>query len=202
MAKKKKKPRINKDAPKPESSDLFVTCFADASFCDQTGAWGICYWIKAFGADEPIIKSMGGINKNYNSTTAELKALNEARDYICSEIPINDKVIVIQCDNESALERLDIQKFTKNGARFVKKKHVYGHAVQQGHFCKDCNVKCITNPERVQAGYFAHCPKCQTNWQDFEVIKPKPGRRSYVNQIVDKGARKEMKKQRELAGGL
>lgn len=199
---KKKKPRINKDALKPESSELFITCFTDASYCDQTGAWGICYWIKAYGADEPIVKSMGGINKNYNSTTAELRALNEARDYICSELTVDDKVVVIQCDNESALQRLDISKFQKKGARFVKKKHVYGHAVQKGFFCKDCNVKCVTNRERVPNGYFAHCTKCDTLWKDFEVIKPNVGKRSRVNQIVDIGARKEMKKYREVAGGL
>lgn len=199
---KKKKPRINKDAPKPENSDLFVTCFTDASYCNETGAWGICYWIKAFGANEPIVNSMGGINKDYNSTTAELRALNEAKDYICSKIPIEDKVIVIQCDNESALQSLDVTDFKNKGARFVKKKHVYGHSVQKGHFCKDCKVNCVTNQEHIPDGYFAYCPKCKTNWKDFEVVKPPVAKRSYVNHIVDVGARKEMKRYREVAGGL
>ena len=148
----------NPDAEKPreEDKDLFVTCFTDASFCPESGAWGIAFWLKHGMTDKPIVKSKGGkVNpKSTNSTKIEAQALEYAKDYICEECMIHDKVIVIQSDCLSALEQFSENPFKKKGARFVKKKHVKAHTSNKT-------------------------------------------RRTSVNRIVDREAKKQMRKYRD-----
>jgi len=118
---------LDSQAPEDKDKDLFVTCFTDASYCPDTGAWGTCFWIKAGMTEQAKIITEGGVSNNSNSTLIELKALNSAKNFICGEYDINGKVIVIQSDCQSALENFCIKDFKSGGAKFVKKKHVKAH---------------------------------------------------------------------------
>lgn len=119
----------NKDAPKPVDSTEFVTCFTDASYCDRTGAYGFCIWIRHAGS-EPMWIIKGGVEKS-NSTAIERKALEYARDYIADELEVSDKVVVLQSDCLNELESLSINVLREKGARFVKKKHVKAHTKER-----------------------------------------------------------------------
>ena len=119
--------RKNLDAPKPGESDkdLFITVFTDGSFCPDTKAYGIGVWIR--DGQKPIFTfGDGGIGAN-DSGHVEAMGLEAAKRYILENCDVENRVVVIQCDNIGALNRLNIQPFKKRGAKFVKKKHVKGH---------------------------------------------------------------------------
>ncbi len=99
-------------APEDRDKDLFITCFTDASYCHDTGAWGTCFWIKAGMTEQAEVITEGGVvvTENFNATLIELKALNSARNYICEKYNVEDKVIVIQSDCHSALERFWLER--------------------------------------------------------------------------------------------
>lgn len=119
--------RRNLDSAKPADSDkdLFITVFTDGSWCPDTKAYGYAVWIR--DGQKPIhMFGEGGLNAQ-DSYHVELMGLNAARRYIMDNCEIENRVIVIQCDNISALNKLDIKGFKNKGAKFVKKKHVKGH---------------------------------------------------------------------------
>ena len=119
--------RRNLDSAKPADSDkdLFITVFTDGSWCPDTKAYGYAVWIR--DGQKPIhMFGEGGLNAQ-DSYHVELMGLNAARRYIMDNCEIENRVIVIQCDNIGALNKLDIKGFKNKGAKFVKKKHVKGH---------------------------------------------------------------------------
>ena len=119
--------RCNLDSAKPTDSDkdLFITVFTDGSWCPDTKAYGYAVWIR--DGQKPIhMFGEGGLNAQ-DSYHVELMGLNAARRYIMDNCEIENRVIVIQCDNIGALNKLDIKGFKNKGAKFVKKKHVKGH---------------------------------------------------------------------------
>lgn len=160
----------NKDANKPKDSerDLFITCFVDASYCPQTGAWGFCCWIKYGKTDKPEIIVKGGKEVSH-STNIEIKALRFVVHYLEQNYAIKDKVIVIQSDCISALEGLHVDDLYRLGAKFIKKKHVRAHT---GHKTNRSKVNRLVDSRarkemRRQRGLFERTIKQTTE----EIIK-------------------------------
>lgn len=119
--------RLNRDSAKPADSDkdLFITVFTDGSWCPDTKAYGYAVWIR--DGQKPIHMFGEGGPSAQDSYHVELMGLNAARRYIMDNCEVTNRVIVIQCDNIGALNKLDIKGFKNKGAKFVKKKHVKGH---------------------------------------------------------------------------
>ena len=114
-----------KDSKKPEiNNDKFITAFVDGSFCPETKSWGIGAWVR-MGSKKGITFSLSG-SEGINSTEVELIGLNEIKKFLLDQ-DINEKIIVIQCDNISALEKFNFKELKYNGAQFVKLKHVKAH---------------------------------------------------------------------------
>ena len=116
--------RKNKDAPTPAliASDIFITAFSDASWSPRTKHFGVGVWIKSSeGVHE---HGFGGVCES--SHEAESLGLACVVSYLLS-FDIKDKVLVIQCDNISALNQIDQASLYTKGAKFVKLKHVKGH---------------------------------------------------------------------------
>lgn len=111
---------------------LFITIFTDASFCPDTKAMGWAIWIK-FG-DGETVKWQGGHKgkPNQHSQHAEIHGLKTSL-WMCRELQkrnrmiLKDKIVVIQCDCQSALNGLDISSLKKLGVKYVKKKWVKAH---------------------------------------------------------------------------
>lgn len=116
---------IDADAPKEEDKGIFITIFTDGSHCPKTKAWGVGIWVK--GDSNAHTDSKGGVGLN-NSNEVELEGLNFAAEYIVSNMDVNGKVLIFQCDNTNALNAFDKRQFYKHGAKFVKLKHVKGHS--------------------------------------------------------------------------
>ena len=119
--------RRNRDAPKPqEGGELFITVFTDASHCPDTNAYGIGVWVRA-GADPIVTYSKCGIGLK-DSTQAEYFGITDAIEYIKKHCKTKGKVLVLQCDNISALEKLDVFRVKLHlKLKHVKLKHVKGH---------------------------------------------------------------------------
>lgn len=119
--------RQNRDAPKPqEGGELFVTVFTDASHCPDTNAYGIGVWVRA-GADSIVTYSKCGIGLK-DSTQAEYFGITDAIEYLKEHCETKDKILVLQCDNLSALNQLDIFRIKLQlKLKHVKLKHVKGH---------------------------------------------------------------------------
>lgn len=119
--------RSNRDAPKPvEANGKFITVFTDASHCPDTLAYGLGVWIKH--SNGIIIEiSKGGIGLK-DSTEAEYAGINFALNYIKENLDSRGKILVLQCDNIAALEKLD-QFRAKLALQLshIKLKHVKGH---------------------------------------------------------------------------
>lgn len=116
----------NKDSKKPKNSEKFITIFTDGSYCPDTGAWGCGIWMKN-GSNKSQTYKFGGL-EGKNSTEVELKALEYIVENILNKTNhVKGKIIVIQCDNISAMEKFNYYPLKKLGADFVKMKHVRSH---------------------------------------------------------------------------
>lgn len=146
--------KLNIDSPKPIDGE-FITIFTDGSHCPHTLAWGVGIWIR-YKNLPPFELSHGGIGEYDNAFHVECHGIKYACDYVISEYDLTDTIVVIQCDNIGALNKVlpnCQRKLKKAGCKFVKGKHVKAHT--------DSTSK-----------------------------------RSTVNDIVDKLARKQMEKYR------
>lgn len=121
----------NADSEKPMEHELdkFITVFTDGSFCPNSMAWGVGIWYKVGCAKSTSI-SIGGKGEFKDSNKVESHGLLLATRHIIENNSIDDKVVVIQCDNVNALNSMIgfiRREFIKNGARYVKAKHVKAH---------------------------------------------------------------------------
>lgn len=119
----------------------FVTLFTDASYCPNTGAWGWGAWVK-YGAPAETLRLSGGGFCCQGSAQAELLALKQGIDAVASRVPVEGKLVVVQCDCVSALEAVGVNPLTRAGALGVSKKHVKGH---QGVKCPRSAVNTWTD---------------------------------------------------------
>lgn len=119
--------------PNFTEAGLFVTVFVDASFCPKLNAAGFGAWIKF---DEPgVTRRVGGpVHLARSPGDAETYAIvNTLRYIVKSQVPILDKVIIIQSDCEEALRRLramqadDLLPEEYREARRIIFRHVKGH---------------------------------------------------------------------------
>lgn len=117
----------------------FITLFTDASYCPETRAWGWAAWIK-YGAPAETLRLSGGGFCCQGSAQAELLALKQGIEAVASQVPVQGKVVVIQSDCVSALERICVELLA--GALGVRKKHVKGH---QGVKCPRSAVNTWTD---------------------------------------------------------
>lgn len=120
--------RLNIDSPPPISGD-FVTIFTDGSHCPHTNAWGVGIWIR-YSGHPPIELSHGGIGDYDNAFHVECHGIKFAVDYLIAGYDIHDMIIVIQCDNIGAMNKVIpncTRKLKNAGAKFVKAKHVKAH---------------------------------------------------------------------------
>ena len=106
----------------------YVTVFTDASFCPNTKVAGWAAWIKH---DEPArTERLSGVEMNVaGSNDAEVLALKEALSFIEDNIALEEKVVVIQADCQSAIQAIKDRAMAlkDRGAVFVKMKWVKGH---------------------------------------------------------------------------
>lgn len=124
----------------------FVTLFTDASFCPRTRAWGWAAWVK-YGAPAETLRLSGGGKHCQGSNQAEFLALKYGIQAVATQVPVEGKVIVVQSDCVSALERIGINPLTEAGAVAVRKKHVKGH---QGLKCPRSAVNTWADHEAKQ----------------------------------------------------
>lgn len=110
-------------------ADSYVTVFADASYCPQTGAYGWCFWVK-FGSPAQTKVHHGGGAYVLNSLMAEVEALLKALEFVES-IPLDGKIVVLQSDCTGALNfprvKSLMEKLVQLGAKRAYVKHVKGH---------------------------------------------------------------------------
>ena len=127
--------RMNIDAKPPKEVDkgIFVTIFTDGSFCPKTKAWGVGIWIR-YSDNPPIEMAEGGIGDMEDIYRVEYHGLAVALLYVMQEYDLTDKVVVFQCDNIGAVNKIykDFKdELMEHGAKYVKAKHVKGHSGQR-----------------------------------------------------------------------
>ena len=110
---------------------LFITLFADASFCPHTKAAGFGGWVK-YGSPAETFRTGGQIGNAKHSSDAEYQALIRTFKKLQEESAanFNDKIIVIQSDCRAALEKLERHKskvFADIKPRHIKFKWVKAH---------------------------------------------------------------------------
>lgn len=112
---------------------LYITLFADASYCSTTKAYGWCWWIKYGSPPQTKIGVGGGANMQ-GSHLAEVEALRAGMAFLYNHLldEIQEKRIVIQSDCTGALEAIkpDLNYLQHKGADMAYTKHVKGH---RGH---------------------------------------------------------------------
>lgn len=117
----------------PFDPSLYITVFADASYCPTTQAYGWCWWIK-HGKPAKTELGVGGGSQMRGSNQAEIEALRAALAFVAKSLPaqLQGKRIVIQSDCTGALEaiRPEMNALRRQGAAMVYTKHVKGH---RGH---------------------------------------------------------------------
>lgn len=123
---KLKKDNKNIDSDKPEDSTLFITVFVDGSYCPKTKAWGIGVWIKD-SQKKSQTYSTGGTSVE-NSSQVELYGLQFVEILLINLYDVKNKIIVIQCDNISVLEKYTFPKLIHQCIKYIKKKHVKAHS--------------------------------------------------------------------------
>lgn len=84
----------------------FLTVYADASYCDKTGAAGYAYWIK-YGSFGTTIKECDSFITT-SSTFAEINSLERAVEHALS-LPIDNHIMVIRSDCEAALKDVQLK---------------------------------------------------------------------------------------------
>lgn len=121
--------RANRDSAKPtDGSDLFITVFVDGSHCPETRAWGIGAWIKSSEYPKGETFTRGGIGLK-NSTEVEYEGIKLVLEWLHKNADTQGKILVLQCDNISALNRVDQFKTKmKLKLQYFKLKHVKGHS--------------------------------------------------------------------------
>lgn len=124
--------RDNIDSARPVDGE-FVTMFTDASHCPHTNAWGIGIWIR-YNQLPPLEISFGGLGPYDNAFHVECQGIKYAVEYLIKNYDINGMIIVIQCDNIGALDKVipNAKRKLKNaGAKHIKAKHVKAHTNNQ-----------------------------------------------------------------------
>lgn len=148
----------NDGRPKFIGSASWITLFADASFCPNTGAYGWCFWIKHGEPAQTILKDGGGVGLS-GSNQAEIEALRQGIKTI-EQLNIKGKRIVIQSDCLGALEAIkpQLDALRQQGAACAYTKHVKGH---QGHRNKraSVNTTCDRKAGRQMAVFRAQANK-------------------------------------------
>jgi ribonuclease HI len=117
------------DSPFPEHlKGKFITIFADASYCPDTGAAGYGGWVK-HGNPAQTLEFFGPITAS-NSTMAEVEAILITTSFIpILGIDTYNKIVVITTDCTSAIDIINKQRLLDKvipGVQF-KLKHVNGH---------------------------------------------------------------------------
>ena len=116
-------------------ADRWITVFADASYCPETGAWGYGWWLK-YGQPARTLYGEGGGLSIAGSNEAEVVALEralEAVDSLSGQYLLQGKMLVVQSDCTGAIDRIqsrlrDMQR--EHGFAKAYTKHVKGH---RGH---------------------------------------------------------------------
>lgn len=124
--------RDNIDAERPVDGE-FITIFTDGSHCPHTNAWGIGIWIR-YNQLPPLEISFGGLGPYDNAFHVECQGIKYAVDYLIKNYDITGMIIVIQCDNIGALNKVipnAKRKLKTAGAKYVKAKHVKAHTDNQ-----------------------------------------------------------------------
>ncbi len=121
--------KYNEDSPKPINGE-FITVFTDGSHCPNTNAWGVGIWIRYHNLP-PIEISHGGLGEYDNAFRVECHGIKYACDYLIATYDITNMIVIVQCDNIGALNKVIpncIRKLKDAGAKYVKAKHVKAHS--------------------------------------------------------------------------
>lgn len=118
-------------APRPAfDPTLYITLFADASYCPNTQAYGWCWWLKHGSPPETKV-GVGGGTRIRGSSQAETEALRAGLAFVRDTLGpvLQGKRVVVQSDCLGALEaiRPELAGLRAQGAAQAYTKHVRGH---------------------------------------------------------------------------
>lgn len=146
----------------------FLTIYTDASICPKTKVGGWACWMK-FGPRQKLTYAKPFRELVHDSTEAEMKAIANALAIAVKHFSPENCVIVITTDSQNAIGR-------------ITRKRVKG------------------KPHLQQLTEVIHSlvpPTCEIRMKKVKAHSKGDGRRSYVNGIVDKAARREMRLHRD-----
>lgn len=120
-------PTVSPRTERQFRAGAYVTAFADASYCPNTGAYGWCFWVKFGEPAQTVVESGGGLGLT-NSGAAEIEAVRQALKFLNS-IDLTARTVVMQTDCQQAIRELGPQlgELTRVGALAAYFKHVKGH---------------------------------------------------------------------------
>lgn len=113
---------------------LFVTIFADASYCPDTGCYGWAVWIK-YGQPAQTLRLTGSGWRDHPTRPLEIRSSDDAEKLALDtavralrhyKVPLDRAIVVLQSDSVSALAKVRTKPIKKLVAE-IRTKHVKGH---------------------------------------------------------------------------
>jgi ribonuclease HI len=159
-----------------------ITVYTDASVCSKTKCGGWAAWIKA-GPGNTLLANGAFKGEVVNSTDAELRAIANALVVVKKNFETTGAIIVFVTDSQGAIDAIDGVKngISKNRAKRRRKKG-----------------KPELAWEAVCKSIIANIPDgCEARFNKVKAHSRADGKRSYVNNLVDKACRAKMREHRK-----
>lgn len=157
-----------------------ITIYTDASLCPDTSAGGWACWVR-FGKFETMQLSGFFKEETRDSTEAELKAIANAISVVIRRLQPKEKIIVVVTDSAMAIA------YIKTGVKKPRHKHLAGWQRR------------TAIAERINH----MIPKgCELRVNKVQGHSKTDGKRSYVNNVVDKAAYKKLQEARQVKAGV
>ncbi len=156
-----------------------ITAYTDASHCPDTQYGGWACWVK-YSKFETLQASGFFKEKTHDSTEAELKAIANALAVIAKRIRPENTIIVIVTDSEMA------RSYIAKSNRTPGKNSKYRAAWER----KAALAKAVN--DLIPSG-------CELRVNKVKAHSKSDGKRSYVNNLVDKAAYKKLQEARKKA---
>lgn len=152
-----------------------ITIYTDASHCCKTKTGGWACWVKV--SKYETFQSSGFFKTPvYDSTDAELRAIANALSCVIKTLDVKGKILVVVTDSSMAIDyiKLNVKRPRRGRLKEGRRLRSSIATLINGMIPKDCQLKL----NKVKAH------------------SKSDGARSYVNDIVDKAARKTMREGR------
>jgi len=152
-----------------------ITIYTDASHCEKTQTGGWACWIK-YSKFETINASGFFKDKCFDSTEAEMKAIANAISIVTKRLKPKDTIIVVVTDSAMGMA------YIKTGVKKPGKKYVENWAKKTA--IADSIKRAVPS-----------C--CELRVNKVKAHSKEDGKRSYVNNLVDKAAYKKLQEARK-----